>query len=223
MTRHNTVKDTPQQNGLAKRMSKTLLERVRRLLSTTNLPKKFWAEVVATVAYQINRSPSKAIRLKTLEEMWTVVPPKLDHLSVFGCVAYSHVKQGKLDPRAKKCMFIGYLSGVKGYKLQFKDDFGSKRFISRDVTFRQDHKYMEQVPKGSDSGTKIQGAQVQVELPSQFETSSEKQPDVIKEQEEIVYDEIDHPQKQKRYQLTYGKPKREVGPPSGYGSTDVIS
>lgn len=71
------------------------------------------------------------------------MPPKLDHLRVFGRVAYSYVKQGKLDPRSMKCMFTRYPSGVKGYKLWFKDDTKSKCFISMDVTFREDNMYME--------------------------------------------------------------------------------
>ena len=81
------------------------------------LPKSFWAEVVATATYVINRSPSAAIGFKTPYEMWSGHKPSLDHLRVFGCTAYPHIKQGKLDPRAKRCLFIGYPNGVKGYKL----------------------------------------------------------------------------------------------------------
>ncbi|KAL5562397.1 hypothetical protein UlMin_032144 [Ulmus minor] len=61
--------------------------------------------------------PSSALDFKTPEEVWIGHPPKFDNLRVFGCVAYAHQKQGKLDPRAKKCMFVGYPEGVKGYKL----------------------------------------------------------------------------------------------------------
>ena len=53
-------------------------------------------------------------------------------LRVFGCPAYYHVKE-KLDPRAKKVVFVGFKKGVKGYKIWDAED---KKFIlSRDVTF----------------------------------------------------------------------------------------
>ena len=73
--------------------------------------------------------------------MWTGHPPKFDNLQVFGCVAYAHQKQGKLDARAKKCMFIGYPEGVKGYKLWYEDGGSSKCFISRDVVFKESEYY----------------------------------------------------------------------------------
>ena len=52
---------------------------------------------------------------------------------MFGSTAYYHVKESRLDPRAKKALFIGVTSGVKGYRLWC---LSSKKIIpSRDVTF----------------------------------------------------------------------------------------
>ena len=82
-----------------------------------NYPKLFLGEAVNTTAYIVNFSLSAAIGFKTPYEMWTGHKPSLDHLRVFGSLAYVHVKQGKLKPRDKRFLFIGYLSGVKGYKL----------------------------------------------------------------------------------------------------------
>ena len=140
--RQNTIRDTRQQNGLAERMNKTLLERVRCLQSNATLPKNFQGETVSKAACLINMSPFTAIGFKTPEEIWSSIPPMLAHLKVFECVAYAHVKQGKLEPRALKCIFVGYPSGVKGYRLWYQDGIGYKYFISRDVTFRKDHIYM---------------------------------------------------------------------------------
>ena len=49
-----TVPGTPQQNGVAKRMNSTIVEKVRCMLRTANLPKSFWCEAVQTACYLIN-------------------------------------------------------------------------------------------------------------------------------------------------------------------------
>ena len=53
--RHFTVRETPQQNGVAERMNRTLLEKVRCMLSNASLSKKFWAEALAYACYLVNR------------------------------------------------------------------------------------------------------------------------------------------------------------------------
>ena len=58
--------------------------------------------------------------MKTPKEMWTGRPTDYSVLKVFGCPSYAHVidvKDEKLDSRAKKCIFLGYAYGVKGYRL----------------------------------------------------------------------------------------------------------
>eukprot|EP00253_Pinus_taeda_P007226 PITA_07226 len=66
--RHKTTIYTPQQNGVAERMNKTLLERARSMLSNAELQKELWMEAVATTCYMINRSPSTAIGCKIPQE-----------------------------------------------------------------------------------------------------------------------------------------------------------
>ena len=70
IVRHRTVRRTPQQNGVAERMNRTLLERARCMRSNAGLGEEFWAEAVNTACYLVNRSPSTAIELKTPEEVW---------------------------------------------------------------------------------------------------------------------------------------------------------
>ncbi|CAH9077615.1 unnamed protein product [Cuscuta europaea] len=115
--RHKTVPYTPQQNGLAERMNRTLLDKVRSMLATSGLPKKFWGEAVNTATYLINRSPSVPLDGKCLEAVFSKKPIDLSHLKVFGCAAYVHQQTDKLDPRSKKCIFLGYPEGVKGYRI----------------------------------------------------------------------------------------------------------
>jgi transposase InsO family protein len=61
IVRHKTVMHTPQQNGIAERQNRTLLERARCMLSNAGLDKDFWAEAVSTACYLMNRSPTTSI------------------------------------------------------------------------------------------------------------------------------------------------------------------
>ena len=116
--RHFTVRETPQQNGIAERMNRTLLEKVRCMLSNTGLSENFWAEALAYACYLVNRLPSSAIGGKTPIEVWSEkIAPDCDLLRVFGCLAYYHVKEDKLDPRAKKGLFVGFKKGIKENKI----------------------------------------------------------------------------------------------------------
>ncbi|KAH9697268.1 Integrase catalytic domain-containing protein [Citrus sinensis] len=132
--RHFTVRHTSQQNSVAERMNRTLLEKVRCMLSNAGLDKKFWAETVSYASHLVNRLPSAAIGGKTPMKMWSGKHAQdYDSLRIFGCPAYYHVKYGKLDPRARKSIFVGFKGGVKGFKLW---DLEDKKFVcSRDVTF----------------------------------------------------------------------------------------
>ncbi|KAG8480959.1 hypothetical protein CXB51_025647 [Gossypium anomalum] len=131
IVRHLTVRHTPQQNGVAERMNRTIMEKVRCMLSNANLPKSFWAEAASTACFSINRSPSVAIEKKTPQEVWSGNPANYSDLKIFGCPAYAHVNNGKLEPRSIKCVFLGYKAGVKGYKLWCPEN--RKVVISRDV------------------------------------------------------------------------------------------
>ena len=61
IVRHKTVCKTPQQNSVAERMNRTIMEKVRCMLANANLPKSFWAEAASFACYLVNRSPSIAI------------------------------------------------------------------------------------------------------------------------------------------------------------------
>ena len=69
IARHRTIRDPPQQNSVAEHLNQTLLERVRCMLSSAGLARRFWAEAVNTACYLINRGPHIGIHLKTPYEM----------------------------------------------------------------------------------------------------------------------------------------------------------
>ena len=152
-----TIPRTPEQNGIAERMNRTLVETVRSMLFGARLPHAFWAEALSTAVYLRNRSPTKAVQGMTPYEAWIGEKPVVKHLRVFGCNAYAHVpkeERGKLDSKAKKCTFVGYGNETKGYRLF--DTVRQKIIFSRDVVFNeQEYCSGSQVPEG-DAGHHVE-------------------------------------------------------------------
>lgn len=150
-----TVPKTPQQNGVAERMNRTLVEAVRSMLSDAKLPKKFWAEALSTAVYLRNRSPTTTVQGKTPFEAWTKEKPDVGHLKVFGCLCFAHVakdERQKFDAKARKCIMLGYGTETKAYRLY--DVEREKVFLSRDVVFNETKNGIEKesVHKDSDTG-----------------------------------------------------------------------
>ena len=136
ITHHFTVKGTPQQNGVVERMNRTLAKKARCMRLNARLPKVFWAEIVNTVGFIINRSPSLVIDFEILEEVWSGRLVDYSSLKFFCCLAYVHVQSGersKLDLKSRKCVFIGFERGVKGYRLW--DPISKKTITNKDVIF----------------------------------------------------------------------------------------
>ena len=99
-----TVPKTPEQNGVAERMNRTLVEGVRAMLADARLPHRFWAEALSTAVYLRNGSPAMAVERMTPFEAWTGEKPNVEHLRVFGCAAYAHVVRDdrkKLDIKSR--------------------------------------------------------------------------------------------------------------------------
>ena len=123
----STCVDAPQQGGVAEFKNRHLLEVARSLFFTSNIPKRFWGEAILTATYLIHRMPFRILKFKTSVQTF------LEHFSkshlvsqiplkVFGCSAFVHIHsqhRGKLDARAKKCIFVGYSSNKKGYKCYY--------------------------------------------------------------------------------------------------------
>ena len=114
-----TIPHTPEQNGVAERLNRTLMEKVRPMLTQAGLPKIYWAEAVNTANYLKNRTPSQALLGKTSFEIWYDRKPDLSHLRTFGCIAYAHIpdaQRKKLDDKSEVLRFMGYNKG-RGYRL----------------------------------------------------------------------------------------------------------
>lgn len=131
-----SVAYTPQQNGVAERMNRTLVESARTMMIHAKLPKSYWGYAVLNAAFIRNRCISNVLDGKSAFEVVEGRKPDLEKLRVFGCLCYAHVpdeKRKKLDVKAMKCIFLG-LSNVS--KACIVQDVTSKRiFTSRDVKF----------------------------------------------------------------------------------------
>ncbi|GLT62116.1 hypothetical protein SLA2020_347760 [Shorea laevis] len=127
---------TPQQNGKAERMNRTILNMIRSLLFQANLPSTFWVEALYVVAHLINILPCSRLHFSTPHETLFGTVPTYDHLRVFGCACYPNLSSTaahKLAPRSSLCIFLGYPSHHKGYRcLDLKTN---KIILSRHVTF----------------------------------------------------------------------------------------
>ncbi|KAH9687883.1 Integrase catalytic domain-containing protein [Citrus sinensis] len=222
--RHRIVRLTPQQNGLAEKMNRTLMERVRCMLVQTNLPKSLWAEILLTACYLVNLSPSSAIEFKTPYERWTGQLANYGDLRVFGCTAYIHVSQGKLAPRALKGSFIGYPEGVKGFKIWCTDINPPKCIISRDVIFNEE----ELIPKkpvqrkSEEEAKGLDTHQFEVELPNHHETHEAADSGEINDESE-AQDATQLESQMQGYQLARDRAKRPTRPPRRYGYADLIT
>ena len=76
-----TMPETPQQNGVAERRNRTLMDMVRSMVSNTTLPKSMWDEALKIAIYILNCVPSKAVP-KTPFELWTGRKPSINHFRV---------------------------------------------------------------------------------------------------------------------------------------------
>ena len=104
MHHERTVPKTPEQNGVAERLNRTLVEMTRSMLLDSKLPHNFWAEALATAAYIRNRCPTKAVDSMTPYKAWTSLKPTVNHFHVFGCGAFMHIpkdERHKIDSKSK--------------------------------------------------------------------------------------------------------------------------
>jgi Reverse transcriptase (RNA-dependent DNA polymerase)/Integrase core domain len=112
----------PQENGVAERMNRTLVESSQAMLRDASLPDSYWADAVEYAveyaAHIWNVVPTRALSGTTPHEAWSGNSPDLNQFRIFGCKAYVHIpdeKWCKLDSKAVQWMFIGYVTDKKAY------------------------------------------------------------------------------------------------------------
>lgn len=175
-----TIPYTPQHNGKAERLNRTLLEKARALIFDANINKEFWGEAVYVATYLLNRSPTETLE-KTPIECWTGTKPDLSRLQIFGSIAYAKTLgyTQKLASRSKKYLFVGY--ALNGYRLW--DETLRKIVVHRDVVFVKPEKV-------------INSNKIQVKTEGQ-EVPEEREEEIEQEQ---IRDEVEPTQEaQKNY------------------------
>ena len=128
-----TAPGTPQQNEVAERRNRTLLDMMRSMMSFSTLSTSFWGYALENAGYLLNLASSKSVPL-TIMDMWTSHKPGLHHVHIWGCPA--HVLKpnvDKLELRLEVCQFVGYPKGTMGY--YFYSQVDQKVFVSINPRF----------------------------------------------------------------------------------------
>ena len=111
--------DTPQSNGRAERLNKTLIQRTRAMLLHFDLPDSLWEYAMEAATYTRNRVVS-VNETKTPFELFYGQKPPIDHLRVFGCTAHVLVpsnQRAKFDSVSQRGIFVGYLRHSRAWKV----------------------------------------------------------------------------------------------------------
>jgi transposase InsO family protein len=150
-----TTHDTPQLNGIAERLNRTLLERIRAFSHDSGLPKSLWGEALRHTCWLKNRTATRALDGKTPFEALFGKPPDLMSLQRWGCTVWVHSPGGsKLDPRASEARWLGLDVDARAHRIYWPSS--GKVSVERDVYFG--------------SSAQLEGEEENLDIPS---TSSE--------------------------------------------------
>jgi len=187
--REHSVRNRPQQNGVAERANRTLGERITAMLSESGLSKAYWAECLAALVHVLNRCPTSGA---TPYECWHGKKPGVSHLRVWGCLAclaYVHIqrdKRSKFDSHMEKCVFVGYPDGYKGWK--FYNPETRKVIISERADFDERYTYDGKLLR---EGVENTNPELRPLVPIDHESSSVVPPEVVENPIENVEEEFD--------------------------------
>ncbi|KAJ9542256.1 hypothetical protein OSB04_028762 [Centaurea solstitialis] len=111
---------TPQQNGVAERRNRTLIEAARTMLVDSKLPITFWAEAANTACYVQNRVLIVKSKGKTPYELFEKKKPFIGFLKPFGCpctILKTKSQLGKFDSKSEDGFLVGYSSQSKALRV----------------------------------------------------------------------------------------------------------
>jgi hypothetical protein len=131
---------TPQNNGMAERANKSIVEKARCMLTQAKLSAKSWAEAINTATEICNALPSRSRNFLIPYETWYNRKFNYQKLKPFGFLAYylkeKKFRYSKLAPTAEKGVFLGYLNDFSTYKIiNLKGSIVS----TRELSFKEDY------------------------------------------------------------------------------------
>ena len=132
----NSATYTPQQNGRAERVNRSIVEGILAMLDASAVPSSFWAEAAACFTFVKNMSPHSSIGVRIPQALWLGKPVTATLLHSFGCRAWYRVPdpmRRKLDNKGKAAVFLGYDLASKAWRLW--DPELKRLIISADVSF----------------------------------------------------------------------------------------
>ncbi|GBL73934.1 Retrovirus-related Pol polyprotein from transposon TNT 1-94 [Araneus ventricosus] len=194
---------TPQLNGVAERMNRTLFDKARAMLYDSKLPKSCWGYAIQAAAFLHNRIACTSINDHTPYELKYSTKPDLSKIRIFGCDAYVKVadtQRRKLDPKSKRMIFIGYSS--MGYRVV--DPVTRRVTVSRNVRFDEKKIISDKLAATPN-------------IENQEDTSDlgeEKEMDIKLEETERAIDDK-YPE--------FRRPQRERKPPTRYPFNEALS
>ena len=147
---------TPELNKMVERMNQIVMERVRCMLAHAKFPKTYWIEALKTIVYMINISPLVPLEGDIPQRVWTDKDVSYRHLRVFGCLACVHVakdKRGKLAPKSRPCIFLGY--GEDKFRYQLWDVINKKVIRSRDIVVMEEKVVVDWEMKRNGSSSEL--------------------------------------------------------------------
>jgi hypothetical protein len=128
---------TPEANGRAERLNRTLVERTRAMLHQFNLPLSLWQHAMRVASYTRNMVPSVSVDI-TPYQLFFRVPPSVSHLRTFGCFArvlIPSTHRGKFDRVNEEGMFVGYAPYSQAWQVLVDTESGLVIRESHDVSF----------------------------------------------------------------------------------------
>ncbi|KAG8492176.1 hypothetical protein CXB51_009599 [Gossypium anomalum] len=130
-----TCPHTSEQNGVAERRHRQVVDMGLTLLAQASMPLEFWSSSFSHAVHVINRLPTPVLQgISPYEKLYKELPD-YSHLRVFGYAYFPYLRpynQHKLQFSSKCCTFLGFGPNHKGYKCL---DDTSRVFVSRHVVF----------------------------------------------------------------------------------------